>query len=492
MLSLIKTNQLGYPRLTTTQLLVSSCVFLIGVWLIFFVNVQLPQPDEHSPQSETSPATPVSVSTAAPLIIYRTTSGLLRACVIPRLCSIEPLVGRRVEFHVPEVYRPFEHVLRECIPTTDTRFRLEFYRGEQPAHSLINTYDVDVLGRSLVSSWYRHFPHLARFMTERVLAVVSLFLSESASTLPSPRCMYAESDTAMRTERPCARAEHLNYVPQILTSDKVLSNPWNRDFFQMLGKLASHSPLVHVVREKSESVLRTTRMECYRSVAMTPELYDSSIFDRDVPLRLAGVQRTTPNCHRKTHVVVLMRPVTGSRSIDEQTLRDLGTELDKNSNITTEWVSSLGDLALSEQVALFQRADILLIVHGAELANALFLRLGVAVIEVMPFGSNIRFFARMLRRLQTRQISFPSTPDSQRFFACLHSQTSKQQYIELRLRFVQLVEQFRKATSKAQRDAAALFPSKGVFELCAKAQKIRFDAPELARLISIEAEKRQC
>jgi len=154
------------------------------------------------------------------------------------------------------------------------------------------------------------------------------------------------------------------------------------------------------------------------------------------------------------------------------TLNELRTEISKASNASVEWVYGLGILNFTEQVQLMQRADVLVTVHGAELSNALFLRRGARIIELMPFGLSTRYYKYSVADpIRVKHTEYATNPDSDAFYKCIESSPHRDPLGEARAIFEKHIILYRNAKNETQRQEAGLFRAgTGPWETCLKAR----------------------
>jgi len=457
-----------------------------------------------APQQSRPSSTGNSAVRKKPLIVYRDKNGKIRACVLPRVCSEEPVIPGVTKkgmptFYIPHEYRRFDRTLSQCISPYSITSSFQFYRGEKPSNDS-TWYNIDVLGRSCTARWHGHFAHFIFHFSKRVLVATSLFRSQGKSTLPRPQCIYPSNNESLSPETKCRNGAIDSLKPQILISHLVLKRRWTRRFLQFIAhgiqiRQISNLPLFHVTEWSGRTKdAAEQRIECYRSLITTPEYFSIDRPGHDSLLESAGIERM-PKCDRKPHIVLLSReyfPGYHRRKILNATLYELQSELYKASNASVEWVYGLGKLNFSEQVKLMQRADILVTVHGAELANALFLRRGARIIELFPFGFNTPYYKNTVADpIHVKHVAYATNPDPLAFYKCIESSANKDPLGEARRIFRKQISLYRNAKNESQRQKAGLFfAGSGPRESCIKSQVAEFNPRILARLISREARTR--
>lgn len=455
-----------------------------------------------APQAR-SLATTISTVGKKPLIVYRGDNGQIRACVIPRVCSAEPVISGitnigKATFFIPEEYRRSEKTISQCISRwNDSNF--EYYRGDSPTNDT-TYYNIDVLGRSCTARWHSHFAHFIFHFSKHVLTITSLFRSEGKSTLPRPQCIYPSNTT--KGSSPCRNGDLESLRPQLLISHVVLKHGWTRRFLQFLGRgigagLRTKQPMLHITKWSGRTEdMGEQRMECYRSLVTTPENYDTEKPGHDSLMKAAGIQRE-PKCDGKPHIVLLSRrygPGPGylGRKILNSTLNELQSELATISDASVEWIYGLGGLNFSEQVKLIQRADVLVTVHGAELSNAVFLRRGARLIELFPFGFHMNYYKHTVADpIHVKHIAYAGKPDPDPFYKCIKSAANKDPLGEARAMYKKHLILHRNAKTESERQKAGLFfTGFGPRESCMKSQLVDFNPHALAEIISREASTR--
>lgn len=73
----------------------------------------------------------------------------------------------------------------------------------------------------------------------------------------------------------------------------------------------------------------------------------------------------------------------------------------------------------SDLRAQFQRADIVIVPHGEDIANMLFLRKKTTIIEVYPFSLEAGPYNEMATQLEVRHSGISAEPDTKTFIACM-------------------------------------------------------------------------
>lgn len=110
----------------------------------------------------------------------------------------------------------------------------------------------------------------------------------------------------------CQNIDIDSLKPRILMSHRVSKMPWNREFMRFLARgietgAKIKEPLLHETdwSGRTQSIVEQ-RLECYRSLIITPEWFDIDRPGHDSLLQMAGIERAL-NCDRKPHIVILSR-----------------------------------------------------------------------------------------------------------------------------------------------------------------------------------------
>ncbi len=470
--------------------LILGCSTLLLIVAVFFVGNRdvraILRRHERLFTARTRPQT--TKPNAAPFMVYRDENENVRLCVIPRLCSVEYNGGKK-DFYLPIEYKPFEAMIQDCL--IYPKSTVKYYRGERPEGPDVTYFDVDVLGHSLLSMWDGHFAHLIISFVYRILAPASLTRSGVLATLPQPRCFYPNSNTPT----PCSKHQQNRIRPRILVSRYAFKHKWVRGLLRLVesGVTDGKGPLVQVIARKripNENTF-TKRTECYRSLITTPKMFRASISGHDRLLRNAKVERE-PKCFSR--VLLLTRvPYPGriARTIPDKTIAAVRKEVARLSDVEIDWRHGLTRTNFSEQVAMFQRADVVVAVKGAELSNGLFLRRGARVIELFPFiHYTTYFYYSTIIPVGAKHVPFGTRPDPEPFYECL-----KRKGIDadgaLKARYDNFAEQYRSAKTFHQRNKIALsLLGSGRVDSCMRSQVIRFDPADLARVIVQQARER--
>ncbi len=412
---------------------------------------------------------------APPLRIHRKADGKAILCVVPNVfqCGNPSSCGGQPLF-VPDVYARFAKDLSDCFPKRN----VQYYSGRAPkAAKYAQRYDADVLGQSFTSDWYHHFPHLAVRFPQQVLAPASFLLPFPDARLPTPTCLYPGEPT----NRLCENGHH-SLQPRILISKHVLGKPgdWVYEMMKLvtLGAMTSiFAPqFLHVSASSSD-------WESFRTLITSPRSYEIDRYDR--LMRIGGISRE-PKCTRRVVIVTRDKRKKLDRTIPDSTLRKLNEELRRYSNSTIETVVDMGHLTFPQQVKLMQNTDVVVVVHGAEMSNTLFLRPGATVVEIHPFGYWMPNFFRSIREaVHLNHVAVSSPPDRVQFLACMKA---SRRFFPTIARAIRIFESRLKMYHAATDDwgrwkAGAFLMSTFWARRCCRAQIIDFDATEVALLV---------
>lgn len=438
----------------------------------------------------TLPSLPPSIK-AAPLRFYLTAPHKIDACAIPNACIRAD--KSRHEILVPSTHLPHLALLRRCIRPN---VRLRFYHPEAPPAPLRQP--VDVIGLQVEDAYFAHFPHFAREFLANLAVPAALFLQRNLS---APYCF----SNASSPLSPCHHRAPLR--PQFALSERVLgaTDSWNRGLAALATRSGHSHQLRHVHLLRPE--LFSSGPRCFRSVLTSALPYNAASARRDGLLRAAGVERRlhAPATTCAPHIIVITRDARSStdRTIPPPLLRQLRVELSLRliraglADATVEFVSGLGKLPFDKQVALAQRADVLIAVHGAELTNGLFLKRGASVVEIFPFGYHLPWFDRLFIAMGVRHVPIIAPPDTERFSSCLRTRAAirfPHMTIPWGWRvhraFMHNVSKYNMARNDDERLGASDFYSNYfIGRYCARSQQINIDPVALAATIVREAER---
>lgn len=457
------------------QILVFFIVTIASYFVIF-----LPFYPKHSLFSRFSSS--LQQAQLPPLRIHRNADDDPVLCVIPNVfqcgdylkCIGKPLL-------VPDAYRPFVRDLIECVRTRN----IEFYKGDVPSIAKnAPRYGVDVLGRSYTSSWWSHFSHLARPFPQDVIVPASYLLPYRNSRLPPPTCYYPKDSTTAFCNDP-----NYSLTPRVLISEYTLGKPgkWMYEFLKLFttSTMGGVGPpkFVHITKSSSQ-------WEGFRSLVVSPQKYDAK--QNDQWLVSSGLTRQ-PKCTRRIVMITRDKKRKVDRTMSPATLSALTTELRANGNFTVDIIGDMGHLTFPQQVKLMQSTDVLFSVHGAEMANELFMRIGASVVEVFPFGYWVPGMFRSIHEaLHLNHTSLTSKPDRERFLECMKLRTADRDELSKgKLIFEQRAKQYFDANNRGLRvRAGAFWMGPSWARRCCRAQIIDFDAKEIARLILTQANRR--
>ncbi len=416
---------------------------------------------------------------APPLRVYRDADDEAILCVIPNVFQN----GR--EMFVSNVYERFANEVRDCM----AKRNFQFYSSPAPkAVRNVRRYDVDVLGQSFTAHWYHHFPHVALLFPQWVLVPASFLLPYHDAQLPTPTCLYPD-DPVIRF---CENGRY-TLQPRILISKDVLGKPG--DWVYEMLRLVTSGTMASMFKPRNLHVSpKSSKWEAFRTLVTSPQTYEITRNDR--LLRSAGVSRE-PKCTRRVVIVTRDRRNKLDRTIPAATLQKLITELRRVNNLTIETVVDMGQLAFSQQVKLMQNTDVVLMVHGAEMSNILFLRSGASIIEIFPFGYWIPGMFRPMRKaIHLKYTGLSSPPDRRRFLNCMKRGVEKGKdnttAIARGLRIFEGSEKrHRAATDEWGRwKAGAYLMSPTWARRCCRSQIIDFNPTDVAQLVLKHARSR--
>ncbi len=424
-----------------------------------------------------------------PLVLYHDDNDKLIACSIPNACMRMHIAIR--EIYVPDAYRVHDAVLRRCrkfvnSPSFPNSFDpvLRYYEANSSnpvlRDSLRNPQDVDVLGSPFNSQYHMHFAHFAADFVEYAMMPANEFVNNpKMSSLLRPLCVF-------RTKSELCDSAHLPRAPRFVLATKR-SHGW---ITHLLTKISRSNATLHRAPYTSHKVAT-----CFRSVITSPQRFDTEYAARDQLLRSVGVKREAPRA--ASHIVVLSRGQNGSRAmptaLKAQLKNELYTQLGKHqlTDTTVEFVENIGRLGFDGQIALMQRADVLVSAHGAELSNALFLKRGSTVIEIFPFGWVFRnFFTNYFDAVHADRVEFYAPPDPERFMRCMRIRNRPEAELAL---YQRQAERYYRARNRSQRIAAADFkvPTPLHMGACVRYQRTTFSPQVLARVIVEKVLERQ-
>ncbi len=356
-------------------------------------------------------------SPVKPIIAYYNSENVLQACSLPNVCIKMHYENR--ELHLPAIYRSQRTLIRRCqnfltqpgFPKS-LLYKLQFYDADNTMLPTSEQHPIDVLGPPLHSEFYKHFAHFVVDFTDSVMVPMSFFATKGNNYSLTATCT-APDGASMACD-----AQPLN--PRFAVSAlNTRKGTWTRKFMDYIAD-ATHQPLLYYLPP-----VKPRTPACFRSLITNAVKYDIDYPERDALLRSTGVVRQSARPRCAPHIIVVSRKPKAARAIPQKLLVDLRTALRAeltrtNHSATFEFVQDLSRLTFAGQVALMQRADVLVTAHGAELSNLIFLRRGTTVLEIYPFGWLLRLcFRRMLDSVHARRVELLSPPDPERFESCM-------------------------------------------------------------------------
>lgn len=347
--------------------------------------------------------------------VYTNAKNTIVACMLPDACISNYLVNHVV--HLPKYMRLHDKLVRSCLRLN---VKVEYYElsESEPDKKQI---DVNVLGLPYIDKAFKHFAHFGPKVIAFSLLPASLFLSSNRSIVPN--CV--RSDGKLKR---CNNEIKWPSNPRLVVENRVLHNrkgTWNRDFMNFL---TTNSTNLHIVN--FGDLRNNFPATCFRSAIMSPLKYDGTNELHDRLLREKGVQRQL-NIKKgnkcEPRVVVLFRDT--NRRLDRTFLKSTIEKFPEtvheylkrvNISATLEIVTDLGrDRGFEQQRQVFEGADLLVSVHGAELSNALFLRNRARLVEISPFGLFDAWFQSTSFAAGAQRQKICAPPDRDQFMQCV-------------------------------------------------------------------------
>lgn len=190
------------------------------------------------------------------------------------------------------------------------------------------------------------------------------------------------------------------------------------------------------------------RHACFDSVSVLGgtaprNVYPNSVIDPETVDEILGhlppLVRDTPPlptnaaCH--INVTIINRPLAEKmewlseerrRIINVQDIADALTVEAKRLDISVAIAvrEDFDAASFQDQFDLMQQTHSIVAVHGAELANLLFVRKGTSLVEVLPFRYVPFIFEHMATSVGANHVAFLADPDMDSFEKCLRATTS--------------------------------------------------------------------
>lgn len=308
--------------------------------------------------------------------------------------------------------------------------------------------------------------------------------------------------------------------PVVLASDLVMGKhakhpEWIGGFLaQYLKRAKNANPFMLVEERPVRRKYDPPAIHCFDSVTVSARHHSALDAVYDHPLRSAGVQRTprqAPACHFSYTIISRsttdpgIANYTGPRSIPANILHQLEKRIESYSNqlgliATVSKVLQMGSLSFDEQKEVIQNTDVLIAVHGAELANCVFMRHHAALIEIYPFGYHFPCFREFFQTLNIHHMELFGGPSHSIFEACARylfpASNLQHSYGDMRALYMQKLAKYRAAHSEDQRMKASKFgfpgwsPEAKVARRCAREQPVSFDPDYVAeKAVRLAVEK---
>eukprot|EP00180_Rhodochaete_pulchella_P003650 Plantae.Rhodophyta-Rhodochaete_pulchella.ctg6433.p1 GENE.Plantae.Rhodophyta-Rhodochaete_pulchella.ctg6433~~Plantae.Rhodophyta-Rhodochaete_pulchella.ctg6433.p1 ORF type:complete len:552 (-),score=71.44 Plantae.Rhodophyta-Rhodochaete_pulchella.ctg6433:1943-3598(-) len=200
----------------------------------------------------------------------------------------------------------------------------------------------------------------------------------------------------------------------------------------------------------------------------------------------------TPVKRCSLQVVVLDRQPGEARSIvDVEKLTDslrsakLSTTDGKDIGLSVR-VARFASVSFEEQIETMQEAHVVLSVHGAELTNLVFARVGALVIEITPFGYSVGPFDSISRGVGLNHVRLRAAPDLTALRTCFqrHNRVNDSAVEEL-FRMVREHEPIILSTDY-------FLPALKEKRRCARSQRLAVDVDEILGAIQLHASGKLC
>lgn len=450
---------------------------------------------------------------SAPLQVFSRDKQGVDACIIPDVCIHASKKLHRV--FVPSSHRNSTRLLKRCLRKDVS---IGFYDQNYP-HSAFRAAlqkkdEFDVLGVPIEDSYFSHFPHFALELIRHIAVPASFFQNQMQMR---PYCANGNTFAS------CEYFVSPTLKPRMSLSLGILSGTashWKCNFVSMFAKGSMHNLHLEKVRPHSTadaaySLVQGPTTRCFKSMLSSPHPYNSNNPEHYSLLSSSGLSNRIRNnevvdgrC--KVHIVIITRDANRKmlnkpvdRTIPRQVLQRLIIAIseklveDSLHFGSVEVVTGLGNYNFSEQVAIMQRADVLVSVHGAELANAVFLRRGISVVEIFPFGYHLPYFNSLLSAVGVNHVPVFAPPDLQRYSYCMQF-TAFLKFPHMALiwgnrvanAFRKKAREFEKAENQTGKDKAAdFYSSYFIGRYCARTQRIFVDPTRLARIVVKEASR---
>lgn len=364
-----------------------------------------------------------NVAHMRPITIYNDEAETTKACGIPNVCLHSSHSEGKTErvVYVPSEYESLKRRLQSCL---GFQLEMKFYNRASPPTSLReplrSRMDVDSLGLPVVDRYFTHFAHFGPEFLRNLLPI-SLFLSKPRRL--RPRCL---SQNGSISE--CTEMYKWPSNPRVIVSSSASKVKWTQDFLALITKDGQY--LHNMTAYDAEDAPPI----CVRSMLTSGTRYSSSVQIHDRWLQSRGVIR---NLKQKLpcspRVVVLLREWNWrlARTIPDPQRSELRSAIEKQLSSVgikpkVELIVNLSHARdFTKQIAVMQRADILVCVHGAELTNALFMRRNAHVIELSPFGFQYGYFDGVFATAGVKSVRLCAPPDPTEFRKCIIKSESK-------------------------------------------------------------------
>lgn len=388
------------------------------------------------------------------IYLKRTTSGSQRAvCQFLNAC-----LDSDGMLYIPQFGEESKDMLEEYCALNMSRLKT-FDNSTHPMQKAFNSRyhtGTHIITGHDMQPFQAHMPHLIKSLLH-IAFKIAPFLQQNSSDIKGwekKLCNMPNSSvhcvgSNLHWDGPCQCAIDPGQKLNVLVNKLRYDYKWANGLFHLI-RLSSLRPTLGVtfghelfppkntsssnIRNGRESFARppTPRRACFNSISILGRGPHDEIGENSLPdfglQRAMPVRRTSARC--LINVTIVNRPYQlkstfwGTEPRRIVNVADLESELKGKAELLGVFpiitvVEELGSMSFLEQVDIMQNTQVLVSVHGAELANAIFLRRDVKIVELFPFRYTPVYFEPLLRPFLLRYTSSTAEPDEEGYRACI-------------------------------------------------------------------------
>jgi Glycosyltransferase 61 len=392
-------------------------------------------------------------------------------CRFPNAC-----VDTRGVMYVPNSLKRFRSAISSKCSLTPSY--LSFYDPKSDKDILDETMtrshpETHIAGRRPLRY---HIPHMVEDLIASTFLLVPFLQRETTSPWtsadrpfhpPNTTVHCFESNSSLFGTRPYVCGSNPPAVISVLVEERAGLLGWAAGLFALLGASTSKAPLqlmytkeafapepsMDKLQKKHDEYLKKhsggrqslfkPRRACFGSISV-PGIGSAGqeseyTIQQSVLLKQSGIEREIPRLPTsatcRLNITIINRPLEQGgvasspgpwaperrRIVNVDAIQTVLQQEAKRLKISVNIAlrEDFGEVPFKEQFDAMQHTHSLISIHGAELANTLFMRRAATVVEIYPFRYTPALFAKMMRLFGLNHQVFIADPDVPAFTQCL-------------------------------------------------------------------------